>query len=316
MFLSLALALAPFLGGRSRGSGWWYEGGGLYRHVRLIRSHLVHIEHDGGLFVSSNNITIPPTTTTTSSGDDNIVITTEASNREMTKKSNNTAVMNIEIALKNDGKEHMDLCFDILIYDDDIEPHQSSTSSRIINRNRNDPFGVIFNNKPTFPVTITYKQQIYSTSTTSGEDMKPNKPIPIEPGESTKIKFSVPLHPIKLWTSSSPHLYDVVAKVIDCTTGTASDSSSSSSHGGRSTNNHSSIMNSNPTNNNAAPRLIDVVKVYHGFRSIKFTPNNGFYLNKEHYKVRGFCDHDSFGVVGMAVPDRINLFRVRANNNW
>ena len=284
----------------------------MYRHVRLIRSHLVHIEHDGGLFVSSNNITIPPTTTdtTNSTGDDK-------TSDHKAKKSNNTAIMNIEIALKNDGKEHMDLCFDMMIYDDDIEPHQSATTTTTttkMNRNRNDPFGVYFNNRLMSPLTITYKQEIYSTSITSGGGTWKTKPIPIEPGESTKIKFSVPLHPIKLWTSSSPHLYDVVAKVIDCTA-TSSSSSSRGSHGESSNNDGNiSIMNTHKNTNDSSPSLIDVVKVYHGFRSIKFTPNNGFYLNKEHYKVRGFCDHDNFGVVGMAVPDRINLFRVRTIN--
>ena len=31
-------------GGPQKGSGWWYEGGGLYRHVSLIQAHPVHIE--------------------------------------------------------------------------------------------------------------------------------------------------------------------------------------------------------------------------------------------------------------------------------
>ena len=33
----------------------------------------------------------------------------------------------------------------------------------------------------------------------------------------------------------------------------------------------------------------------------------------EHFKVRGFCDHNNFAVVGMAVPERINLFRAQAS---
>lgn len=40
-------------GSRDHGSGWWYEGGGLYRHVHLVRSSLVHVEQDG-LFAYSN----------------------------------------------------------------------------------------------------------------------------------------------------------------------------------------------------------------------------------------------------------------------
>ena len=39
-------------GGRAHGSGWWYEGGGLYRHVHLVRASPVHVEQDG-LFADS-----------------------------------------------------------------------------------------------------------------------------------------------------------------------------------------------------------------------------------------------------------------------
>ena len=33
--------------------GWWYEGGGIYRHVRLIQTEPVHVATEGGIFVSS-----------------------------------------------------------------------------------------------------------------------------------------------------------------------------------------------------------------------------------------------------------------------
>lgn len=40
-------------GGRDHASGWWYEGGGLYRRVHLVRASRVHIVQDG-LFAYSN----------------------------------------------------------------------------------------------------------------------------------------------------------------------------------------------------------------------------------------------------------------------
>jgi len=40
-------------GARDHGSGWWYEGGGLYRPVSLVRTSPVHVEQDG-LFAYSN----------------------------------------------------------------------------------------------------------------------------------------------------------------------------------------------------------------------------------------------------------------------
>jgi hypothetical protein len=61
-------------------------------------------------------------------------------------------------------------------------------------------------------------------------------------------------------------------------------------------------------------RLVDSISVHHGIRTLKFDPRTGFYLNSRPFKIRGFCDHDTFAVVGMALPDRINLFRVRMGN--
>ena len=59
--------------------------------------------------------------------------------------------------------------------------------------------------------------------------------------------------------------------------------------------------------------VMDVVSETHGFRHLRYDANDGFFLNKEHFKVRGFCDHNNFAVVGMAVPDRVNLFRAQAS---
>merc|ERR1719284_1249389 len=44
-----------------------------------------------------------------------------------------------------------------------------------------------------------------------------------------------------------------------------------------------------------------------------YDANDGFFLNNEHFKVRGFCDHNNFAIVGMAVPERVNLFRAQAS---
>ena len=51
----------------------------------------------------------------------------------------------------------------------------------------------------------------------------------------------------------------------------------------------------------------------HGFRETRWDADDGFFLNKEHFKIRGFCDHNNFAVVGMAVPKRVNLFRAQAS---
>ena len=63
----------------------------------------------------------------------------------------------------------------------------------------------------------------------------------------------------------------------------------------------------------AAAAVVDEVSVPHGFRELRFDADAGFFLNREHFKVRGFCDHNSFAIVGMAVPERVNLFRAQAS---
>ena len=42
------------------------------------------------------------------------------------------------------------------------------------------------------------------------------------------------------------------------------------------------------------------------------TKAEGFVLNEQNVKMRGFCNHESFAGVGMAVSDRINLFRLQS----
>ena len=48
-----------------------------------------------------------------------------------------------------------------------------------------------------------------------------------------------------------------------------------------------------------------------GIYATKWTGDKGFFLNEEHVKIRGFCNHESFGGVGMAIPDRVNLYRAQ-----
>lgn len=73
-------------GGRDSGSGWWYEGGGIYRHVRIIRVSQVHIEQDG-LFAYSNL-----------SG---IVVTDGLSSRSGLRASQ--AILHASVSIANDG---------------------------------------------------------------------------------------------------------------------------------------------------------------------------------------------------------------------
>lgn len=103
------------------------------------------------------------------------------------------------------------------------------------------------------------------------------------------VKEHIALDSTRLWTSRQPYLYQVDVVLSECAT----------------------------KHNRAAEDddELDRVSVQHGIRKIHFDANYGFFLNDAHFKIRGFCDHDTFAVVGMALPDRINLFRAQASRS-
>ncbi len=71
----------------------------------------------------------------------------------------------------------------------------------------------------------------------------------------------------------------------------------------------------------ASGAVLDAVNVTAGARTIRWDADQGLFLNQQHVKLRGFCDHSSFAGVGGALGDRINLFRAQAlravgGNSW
>ena len=91
----------------------------------------------------------------------------------------------------------------------------------------------------------------------------------------------------ELWSVPRPYLYRLVTTVID-------------DHSGG---------------------VLDVVNSSIGVRSVRFDAEQGLFLNEQHVKIRGFCNHNSFTGVGMGVPLRINLLRMQqlrglGANSW
>lgn len=80
-----------------------------------------------------------------------------------------------------------------------------------------------------------------------------------------------------LWGIQSPYLYTVVTDIVDAST----------------------------------RQVLDSVNTTLGIRSIRWDYDHGFFLNGENIKLRGFCHHDSFTGVGMAMPDRVWLLRAQ-----
>eukprot|EP00040_Diaphanoeca_grandis_P013279 m.67174 g.67174 ORF g.67174 m.67174 type:complete len:1048 (+) comp23774_c0_seq1:77-3220(+) len=55
--------------------------------------------------------------------------------------------------------------------------------------------------------------------------------------------------------------------------------------------------------------VLDSINSSVGLRTVAWDIDRGFFLNKQNVKLRGFCHHDDFTGVGMAVPDRVWMLR-------
>jgi len=63
----------------------------------------------------------------------------------------------------------------------------------------------------------------------------------------------------------------------------------------------------------SAPSVaLDSVNATLGVRGVRFDADFGSFVNEQRVRMRAFCDHESFTAVGMAIPDRLQLFRFQA----
>jgi len=58
-------------------------------------------------------------------------------------------------------------------------------------------------------------------------------------------------------------------------------------------------------------RVVDDYDTSFGYRTFRFDPNEGFFLNDRPVKIKGLCCHQDHAGVGAAVPDAVHDFRVR-----
>ena len=58
-------------------------------------------------------------------------------------------------------------------------------------------------------------------------------------------------------------------------------------------------------------KIVDAYETNFGIRTVRFDPNEGFFLNGTHLKIEGTNDHQDHAGVGIAIPDALQEFRIR-----
>ena len=123
--------------------------------------------------------------------------------------------------------------------------------------------------------SVMVKFDIIDDSGTNKGTVTSNK-ITIDPGKAVVVNTTIPkISSIELWSIARPYLYKLQISLMS-------------------------------TSN---PSPIDNITYSIGARQARWDPNTGFYLNGKHFTWRGFNNHNDFTGVGVAVPDRVNLFR-------
>jgi beta-galactosidase len=101
------------------------------------------------------------------------------------------------------------------------------------------------------------------------------KSLRLPPGESKEFPSLMEVKNPKLWSPDSPVLYKLVTTL---------------NHG------------------NA---LVDSFETIFGIRSVRFDPNEGFFLNGKHVVLKGTNNHQDHAGVGTAIPDALQEFRIK-----
>ncbi len=173
-----------------RNEGWWYEGGGIYRHVRLTKLDPLHIAH-WGTFVTTPEV------------------------------KETAATVNVKTTVKNESSRARISALVTTIVDVDGNELAEVETSKEIDANAEFEF-------------------------------------------EQNLMLEDPL----LWSLETPHLHKVRTVV------------------------------------RSGGKTVDNVDTTFGVRTMRFDPDEGFFLNGKPVKVKGTANHQDFAGVGVALPDR------------
>lgn len=98
--------------------------------------------------------------------------------------------------------------------------------------------------------------------------------------ETAELTTVMPLSGVQLWSLESPYLYTLKTEV------------------------------------EVEGKVVDSYSTRFGVRTIQFDPNEGFLLNGKRVQMQGVCCHQDHAGVGIAVPDRLNAWRIQQLKNF
>jgi beta-galactosidase len=96
----------------------------------------------------------------------------------------------------------------------------------------------------------------------------------ISPGENFTFESRMPIRDAKLWSLEEPHLYQLITEV------------------------------------RVGDSVVDQTETTFGIRTIRFDADKGFFLNGKPVKIKGTCNHQDHAGVGLALPDRLQYYRI------
>lgn len=96
----------------------------------------------------------------------------------------------------------------------------------------------------------------------------------VAPFSKTEINQIGTIQKPKLWSPETPNLYKILTEVVE------------------------------------KGKTIDTYETVFGVRSAEIRAD-GFYLNGKHYPIKGTSNHQDFAGVGVAVPDKVNEYRIK-----
>lgn len=100
------------------------------------------------------------------------------------------------------------------------------------------------------------------------------KKLSLKPSDSDEFSCTIKVKKPKLWSLESPYLYKLVTTV------------------------------------RSADTIVDSYETSFGIRTIRFDPDEGFFLNGKHVELKGTNNHHDHAGVGAAMPDALQEFRI------